>query len=196
MKTTGLSENGSLTILLQDLEYCGFIRHYNQFGRNKNGAIYQLIDNYTLFYHHFILRNDKNDKAFWSHNINTPAHNTWCGLSFERVVTQHVQQAKQALGIAGVLTQEYGWKSADAQIDLLIDRQDDVINLCEMKFYQSSVIGLESLSEELVRKREVFTQQTSCRKAVFITLITTYTKKEQANTYDIQNILTINDLFI
>lgn len=192
---TGLSENGSVTTLLQDLEYCGFIRHYNQFGRNKNGAIYQLTDNYTLFYHHFILRNDKNDTAFWSHSINTPAHNAWCGLSFERVATQHVQQVKQALGIAGVLTQEYGWNSADAQIDLLIDRQDDVVNLCEMKFYQSPIVGLESLSEEVVRKREAFIQQTSCRKAIFLTLITTYTENERGNTYDFQNILNLNDLF-
>lgn len=192
---TKLPENGALTIVLQDLEYCGFIRRYNQLGRTKNGAIFQLIDNYSLFYHHFILKNRKNDAEFWSHNLNTPMHNVWCGLSFERIVLQHIPQIKQALGISGILSQEYGWRSNEAQIDLLIDRQDDVINLCEMKFYSREITNLESLSDELSHKREIFTRYTNNRKAIYLTLITTYKSNDLINTYDVQNILTIDDLF-
>lgn len=196
VNVTKLNENGALTTLLQDLEYCGFIRHYNQIGKLKNGAIFQLVDNYTLFYHHFILKNKKSDINFWSHNIQTAMYNVWCGLSFERVVAQHILQVKKALGIAGVLTEEYAWHNDEAQIDLLIDRQDGVINLCEMKFYNSEIHNIEEISNELVRKRNILLQNVKTKKAVFLTLISSYGTVARVGAYDIQNKLTINDLFV
>ena len=192
---TKLADNGALTHILQDLEYCGFIRQYHQISSRKNNAIFQLIDNYTIFYNHFILRNKKNDPAFWSHSLNTPMHNVWCGLSFERVVLQHVAQIKQALGISGVLTQEFAWKNQETQIDLLIDRQDDVVNLCEMKFYNDEIQDLANLNAELVRKREVFVRENNIKKAVYLTLISTYGVKTN-NLLDIQNSVTIDQLFV
>lgn len=195
VNVTKLNENGALTTLLQDLEYCGFIRRYNQIGKMKNGAIFQLVDNYTLFYHHFILKNKKSDINFWSHNIQTALYNVWCGLSFERVVAQHILQVKKALGIAGVLTEEYAWRNDEAQIDLLIDRQDGVINLCEMKFYNSEIHNIEEISNELVRKRNVLLQNVKTKKAVFLTLISSYGAVARVGACDIQNELTINDLF-
>lgn len=196
VNVTKLNENGALTTLLQDLEYCGFIRRYNQIGKMKNGAIFQLVDNYTLFYHHFILKNKKSDINFWSHNIQTAMYNVWCGLSFERVVAQHILQVKKALGIAGVLTEEYAWHNDEAQIDLLIDRQDGVINLCEMKFYNSEIHNIEEISNELVRKRNILLQNVKTKKAVFLTLISSYGTVARVGAYDIQNKLTINDLFV
>ncbi len=196
VNVTKLNENGALTTLLQDLEYCGFIRRYNQIGKMKNGAIFQLVDNYTLFYHHFILKNKKSDINFWSHNIQTAMYNVWCGLSFERVVAQHILQVKKALGIAGVLTEEYAWHNDEAQIDLLIDRQDGVINLCEMKFYNSEIHNIEEISNELVRKRNILLQNVKTKKAVFLTLISSYDTVARVGAYDIQNKLTINDLFV
>ena len=122
-------------------------------------------------------------------------YNVWCGLSFERVVAQHILQVKKALGIAGVLTEEYAWHNDEAQIDLLIDRQDGVINLCEMKFYNSEIHNIEEISNELVRKRNVLLQNVKTKKAVFLTLISSYGAVARVGACDIQNELTINDLF-
>ncbi len=188
-----LDNNGALSIILQDLEYCGFIRCYLLPNR-KNGAVYQLMDSYTLFYHIFIRHNTKSDTLFWSHSQGTSLYTTWCGLSFERVAYMHTAQIKQALGISGVLTQEYAWRNSAAQIDLLIDRQDGVINLCEMKFYSSAIANLETISDEMERKRAIYIENEHPKKALFNTLVTTYTNSVK-NHYDIQNIITLDDLF-
>lgn len=189
-----LDNNGALSTILQDLEYCGFIRHYF-FPNRKNGAVYQLMDSYTLFYHTFIRQNSKSDTMFWSHSQGTSLYTTWCGLSFERLVCMHTVQVKQALGISGVLTQEYAWRNSTAQIDLLIDRQDGVINLCEMKFYSAEIANMEAVSEEMNRKRAVYIECEHPKKALFNTLITTYVNTV-TNAHDIQNIITLDDLFL
>ena len=188
-----LSDNGTLSMVLQDLEYCGFIRHYVM-PNKKNGAIYQLMDSYTIFYHSFIRRNDKSDTQFWSHNQGTPLYNTWCGLSFERVACMHVAQLKRALGISGVLTQEYTWHNQDAQIDLLIDRQDGVINLCEMKYYDLEPSNKAEISSQVAHKRDVFVMATQPRKSIYTTLVTTFYSSD-SNLYDLQNVVTLDDLF-
>ncbi len=188
-----LSDNGALSTILQDLEYCGFIRHYLMPGK-KNGATYQLTDSYTIFYHNFILHNDRSDAQFWSHNQGTPLYNTWCGLSFERVASMHISQIKRALGISGVLTQEYTWHNEDAQIDLLIDRQDGVINLCEMKYFSIEPSNKAEISSQLNRKREVFAAATHSGKAIYTTLVTTFFSTD-GNMYDLQNVITLDDLF-
>ena len=189
-----LDNNGALSTILQDLEYCGFIRCYLLPNR-KNGAIYQLTDSYTLFYHMFIRHNTKSDTLFWSHSQGTSLYTTWCGLSFERLACMHTTQIKQALGISGVLTQEYAWRNSAAQIDLLIDRQDGVINLCEMKFYSSAIANLETISDEMERKRAIYIENEHPTKALFNTLVTTYNSNTK-NNYNIQNIITLDDLFL
>jgi len=137
----GLSNNGILTRVLEDLETCGFIRKYNYQGIKHITVIYQLIDNYTLFYYMFLHNRAGMDENFWSINTNTPVRNAWEGLAFERVCFEHIRQIKQALGIAGVSTQIYSWRVKDdpvhgdgAQVDMVIDRADQIVNLYEMKF--------------------------------------------------------------
>ena len=107
----------------------------------------------------------------------------------------HTTQIKQALGISGVLTQEYAWRNSAAQIDLLIDRQDGVINLCEMKFYSSAIANLETISDEMERKRAIYIENEHPTKALFNTLVTTYNSNTK-NNYNIQNIITLDDLFL
>lgn len=137
---TGKPSNGALSKVLDELEYCGFIRKYCGYGKKTKEAIYQLIDNYTLFYFKFIQQNKNNDEQFWSASIDSAMHRAWSGLAFERLCMAHTQQIKAALGISGVLSNIYSWrKEADengkgAQIDLLIDRNDQVVNICEMKY--------------------------------------------------------------
>ena len=141
---TGIPNSGALTAKLEELENCGFIRKYTAFGQKKKNAIYQITDQFTLFYYQF-LEDNPTDERFWSNQINTPRVNAWMGLAFEKVCMAHIQQIKYRLGISGVLTDVNAWSCKSnpdrglfgSQIDMLIVRKDQVINLCEVKYSQA-----------------------------------------------------------
>ena len=193
--------NGALSKVLDELEYCGFIRKYNGFDKKSKQAIYQLIDNYTLFHFKFIQQNENNDEHFWSASIDSAMHRAWSGLAFERLCMAHTQQIKDALGISGVLSNVYSWrKEADetsdgAQIDLLIDRKDQVINLCEMKYSLSEYAIDAEYEQKLRNKKSAFINATNTRKAVHLTMVTTFGIKANAHSGIVQNEITLEDLF-
>lgn len=198
---TDMYSSGTLSKVLDELEYCGFIRKYNGFDKKSKQAIYQLIDNYTLFYFKFIQQNENNDEHFWSASIDSAMHRAWSGLAFERLCMAHTQQIKAALGIAGVLSNVYSWrKEADemsdgAQIDLLIDRKDQVINLCEMKYSLSEYVIDAEYEQKLRNKKSAFIDATNTRKAVHLTMVTTFGIKANAHSGIVQNEITLEDLF-
>ena len=198
---TDMYSSGTLSKVLDELEYCGFIRKYNGFDKKSKQAIYQLIDNYTLFYFKFIQQNENNDEHFWSASIDSAMHRAWSGLAFERLCMAHTQQIKAALGIAGVLSNVYSWrKEADemsdgAQIDLLIDRKDQVINLCEMKYSLSEYAIDAEYEHKLRNKKSIFIDTTKTRKAVHLTMVTTFGIKTNAHSGIVQNEVKLDDLF-
>ena len=199
----GIPNNGTLTRVLEDLEACGFIRKYNYQGIKYMTAIYQLIDNYTLFYYKFLHNRAGLDENFWSSNLNTPVRNAWEGLAFERVCFEHIRQIKSALGIAGVTTQIYSWRVKDdpvygdgAQIDMVIDRADQIVNLCEMKFSTAEYAIERSDDESLRHKAGRFRETTQKRhKAIHTILITPFGIKPNMYQYSVQNVVTAEDLF-
>lgn len=203
LEATGIENTGNFSLKLEELESCGFIRKYNSFGMNKKNAIYQLIDNFTLFYYKFIAEG-VDDYNFWSNQINTPAINTWMGLSFERVCLGHINQIKNKLGISGVLTNINSWYCKPnldegvfgSQIDLLIVRKDQVINLCEMKYSNSDFIVTDSFDKSMRHKIHDLQLVTKTKYAIYPTLITTYGVVENSYSSEIQNIITLEDLFI
>ena len=187
--------------VLDELEYCGFIRKYNGYEKKSKQAIYQLIDNYTLFYFKFIKKNENNDEHFWSASIDSAMHRAWSGLAFERLCLAHTPQIKNALGISGVLSNIYSWrKEADensdgAQIDLLIDRNDQVINICEMK-YSLTEFSIDAEYERNLRhKKTAFIDATKTRKAVHLTMVTTYGIRQNSHAGIVQREITLEDLF-
>ena len=193
--------NGALSKVLDELEYCGFIRKYSGYGKKTKEAIYQLVDNYTLFYFKFIRQNKNNDEHFWSASVDSATHRVWSGLAFERLCLAHTQQIKAGLGISGVLSNIYSWrKEADengsgAQIDLLIDRNDQVINICEMK-YSLSEFSIDAEYERNLRnKKSTFIEATHTRKAVHLTMVTTYGIRQNSHSGIVQNVITLDDLF-
>lgn len=200
-----LPENGRLTQALEDLEYCGFIRKYRQFGKKVKGTIYQLTDFYTLFYFKYIQKNERGDKQFWSKSLNTPMHSTWCGLAFERVCLLHVDQIKSALSIGGVQSSEASWVSTQnrtddasirgAQIDLLIDRNDDVIDICEMKYYAGEFVMDETEANRIANRILRLREETGTDKAIHAVLVTTKGLKRNAYSDVIQAVVTMADLF-
>ena len=201
--STMLVDNGTLTRMLKELEWCGFIRKYNSIGKTLRDSIYQLIDNYTLFYFQFIQKNSLMDEHFWTTSQNSPLYHAWSGLAFERVCLQHVWAIKYALGISGVLTNVYSWRQkADeasgtpgVQIDLLIDRNDQVINLCEMKFSKAEYAITKDYDTSLRQKLEAFRIGTNCRKAIHLTMVTTYGLADNVYAETIQSSIVMDDLF-
>lgn len=200
-----LQENGKLTRALEDLEYCGFIRKYQQFGKKVKGTIFQLTDFYTLFYFKYIQNNKHGDMQFWSKSLNSPMHNSWCGLAFERVCLLHVNQIKSALSIGGVQSSEASWVSANnktddtsikgAQIDLLIDRNDDVIDICEMKYYADEFVMDENEANKINNRILRLREETGTDKAIHVVLVTTKGLKRNAYSDVIQAVVTMSDLF-
>jgi hypothetical protein len=202
VRESGLEENGKLSIVLKDLENCGFIRKYNQIGKVTKNAIYQLVDFYTLFYFKFIQENKRQDPFFWSKNIGSILYNNWCGLAFERVCLAHIPQIKHALSIGGVSSNEYSWftrkteNRPGAQIDLLLDRNDETINICEIKYTSSGKFTMTGEEEQKVLyRRECFQEDTRTTKAIHLTLITTYGLFPNTHADIFQNVVTADDLF-
>src|SRR5674476_1040513 len=120
------------TSLLNELEESGFILKYNPLGKKSRNSIYQLVDFYSLFYLKFLKDSQPKDANQWINAIDNPKHRAWSGYAFEQVCLCHLPQIKNALGISGVYSTTSSWRSATikngAQIDLVIDRRDHVIN--------------------------------------------------------------------
>ncbi|MDR0843169.1 MAG: ATP-binding protein, partial [Acidobacteriota bacterium] len=137
VSAAGFKDGGGITKILRDLELSGFVRKYKGFSATKKGAIYQLVDFFTLFYHAHIEKHDGNPH-YWSDLLETPAHAAWSGYAFEQVCFAHIDQIQKTLGIDRIRTSVSAWRSVasspGAQIDLVIDRADQVINLCEVKY--------------------------------------------------------------
>ena len=196
------SNNGQLSKVLKELEQCGFIRRYNSLGKKKKESIYQLMDNYTLFYFKFCQSNYNNDEHFWSASLGSATHRTWCGLAFERVCMSHSAQIKQKLGISGILSNVYSWRAVPkdgtpgGQIDMLIDRNDSTINLCEIKYSESEFTIDKKYEHELRNKKASFISNTGTNKAVHLTMITTYGLRHNPYSGIIQSEVTMDDLFV
>ena len=196
-----VEDNGKLTTVLNDLETCGFIRRYNQIGKQVKEAIYQLVDFFTLFYFKFMAENLRHDDNFWSASVGSSRHSNWCGLAFERVCITHIRQIKHALSIGGVSSTEYTWtarKTDDqpgAQIDLLIDRSDSTINLCEMKYVMGEYRIDQAEELRLLNRRNRFIYDTGTSKAVQLTLITPVALARNAHSDIVQNVVTADNLF-
>ncbi len=191
-----IPDGKELTRCLEELEQCGFIRKYSDYTRAKNSCIFQLSDPFTLFQLTWV----QNRKlAAWIDFINTPAYYSWCGIAFERVCLLHTAQMKQALGISGVSSREYAWRSKKsspgAQIDLLIDRKDDVINLCEMKYMQDEFVIDAAYEKDLLYKSEAFRKESGTQKAILLTMVTLNGVKRNVHKGIVVNEITGDDLF-
>lgn len=178
LKAAMLPDGGNTTNMLRELEESNFIRKYHTFGKQKNKAIFQLADFYSLFYLKFIKTSSRLDEDFWLKGMDTPEIRTWSGYAFEQVCISHIRQIKKALGIGSVQTQSSAWTGSDgtekAQIDLVIDRRDQVINLCEMKFSIKPFTIDKEYAENLRRKMGIFKEGTKNPKATWLTFITTF----------------------
>jgi AAA+ ATPase superfamily predicted ATPase len=199
LKRSRLTDGGGFTRVLRELEQCGFIRRYTGYGKKTRDSLYQLTDPFTFFHLRFIKDRVSDDAPFWPTYTDDGSHRAWTGYAFEQVILAHVDQVKRKLQIGGVLTRQYSWRSTKSQpsvqIDLVIDRNDGVINLCEIKYSRDEYEIDTAYGKQLHRRLETFRRETSTKSALHTTFITTYSLIRNEHAADVQSVVTMEDLF-
>ena len=202
LKATKLADNGNFSKRITDLENCGIVRSYLQITNHQNKII-QLMDNFTLFYYKMV-KGKTLDEHFFSSSIGSGEYNAWSGLAFERVCLQHAKQIKYALQIGGVkstLQSLYCKEDPEkgiygSQIDLLIVRKDEVINLCEMKFSAKPyIVSKEDLEKMEIRKSDL-KAVVGDDYSIIPTLVVFPSLYDSANAREFSSVVTGEDLFL
>ena len=199
IRATGLKSGGGLTQIMEELELCGFIRAYPNYSMDDNLCLYQLTDPFSLFHLRFIKGKRPKDQRFWTGNLDNPSLSAWKGYAFEQVCLSHSEQIKQALGIASISAEISSWRSRlsspGAQIDLLFDRKDGIINLCEIKYSKAEYLITGKEETGLRNKIAVFEAETGTKKAVHLTMVTTYGIISNSHSGIVNSEVTLDDLF-
>ena len=191
-----IGDGEPLTKALKELEQCGFIRKYKNYLKKRSGYFYQIIDPFVIFCVEYVAAKKFNS---WLSYIGTPGYFAWCGNSFEIVCLNHIGEIKRVLGISGVETMEFSFRSEKSkpgvQIDLLIERKDSVTNICEIKYTQKPFEINREYEENLLNKLAVFADESHTKNALQLIMITANGLKENQYSYRIQRVLTTDDLF-
>lgn len=202
LSDVSFSDGGKFSECLKSLEECGFIRAFSAVGKATKDTLFQLTDSFTLFHLEFIADRSDIGEGFWTSTVTDPLQTSWRGRAFERLCLAHEVQIKKALGISGVRTSVNSWTHTPtkehpegAQIDLLIDRADNVMNLCEMKYSHGMYDLTPSECERLLHRRDVFVAVTGTRKSVHLTMVTPHGVSESPQRHMIQSVVTLDDLF-
>jgi hypothetical protein len=188
-----ISNGGGLSKILNDLELCGFIGKYCLGFKNKT-SIFQIIDNLTLFCFHFLYNKPSNlNSHFWLSNYLSPKLNLWRGYAFEMVCCNHFEQIKNSLQISGLSVNLYGYRSREAQIDLVLDRADGVISLIEIKYTSGEFEITKDYDLEIRNKITSFINSTKTKKNVHLIILSTFGVKR--GPYSTYQQLMLDDLF-
>jgi hypothetical protein len=197
IKAARIQSGGSTSSLLEELSSAGFITPYIPYGQK----IYKLTDAFSLFHLKFMEPHRSGVKGTWQRLSETPSWKSWSGFAFETTCLKHVPAIKISLGIKGIHTQSGIWRSKSpatgAQIDLVIDRRDNCINLCEIKFYEHSFSIDKKYAADLGKKVFAFKQETKTRKQLFLTFISSMGLTYNEHSLGlVETQLTADDLFI
>lgn len=196
IQTTGKD----LTKLLRTLEVSDFIECYKPFENDKRHLLYRLTDPFCLFYLTQVERKRRSEN-FWRDNENSPALAPWRGHAFEDACLKHVEQIKKAMGVSGVASDNSTWtlqgmqNQKGMQIDLIIERSDRVINLCEMKFVNTDFEVKKDYKATLSERLNWVTSNVKKNQNVQMTLVTTYGLKQGIHSGIFQRTIVLDNLF-
>lgn len=194
-----ISSSGTLSKQLENLEYCDIIRRYvtKIGGRLKtNEAYYQLVDLFTLF--HLTFSKKLTTEDYWEQRLNTPVLNSWQGLAFEHVCMVHIRQVRHALGLDKIAVEYYSWRSSTApraQVDMIIERADRLVNLCEIKYTQSEYTITSNEDLKVRNRTAAFVRETKTRNGILPTWITPFGLFHNEYSVSVQYQVTLDDLF-
>lgn len=200
IEKTGQS-GGPLTKVLDNLERCDFIEKYARFNSAVRNTLYRISDPYTLFYFKFLEGKNTKDEHWWTNNLHSHSVEAWEGFSFESICMLHLEQIKRKLGINGISTSTSSWRTTGdeekkgTQVDLVIDRADRVINLCEIKFSEAPYSISKDYEEKLRCRMSLFKSATGTRKSLVTTMITTYGVLRGMHSSIVQSEVTMDALF-
>ncbi|MCD8291104.1 MAG: ATP-binding protein, partial [Prevotella sp.] len=197
------SKSSNITKVIKNLERSDMIERWNQYGNKRRGAVYRLIDFFSLFYFKFLANNFSHDEEWWSNHLNSGAVFDWMGNSFEIVCMRHHNQIKSALGIRVVATSLSTWhvkpdrkeKRPGGQIDLIIERADRIIHLCEIKFCTDTYQIKSDYERKLRERAGLFRALTKTNKALVHTFITTFGVANAKNRSIVHSEVVMDDLF-
>jgi AAA+ ATPase superfamily predicted ATPase len=196
LKKCGFGSGGPYSNALDELIISGFVHQYASFGKKSRESIYRLTDEYSLFYLKYMEPNMGQGSGTWASLSQKQTFKTWAGFSFESVCLKHIQQIKRGLGVDKVYSTHTSWSNDKAQIDLVIDRDDRIINICEMKFYSDVFTIKKQHYLDLRNKISQFRQTTGSKKNIFLTMITTFGVAENPHFIElVTNSLTMDCLF-
>lgn len=203
IEACGLSSGGGTTNLLEELTESGFITPYIPFGKIAKDSIFKLTDEFSHFHVKFMENRKFHGEGSWERFAAGTSWKSWSGTTFESICMKHSLQLKKAIGIENVHTEISTWRNKPqkgkqgAQIDLLIDRRDNCINVCEMKFSTGTFSISKGYAAELKSKLDTFKIETQTRKTLFQTMVTTYgVTDNEYKTGLVQKDLTMDALFI
>ena len=196
----GISDGGTLSKNLNALLASNFVVKYVPFGLSKREEHYKLVDPFCLFFLHFVHGRSTANENYWQQNIASASITAWRGFAFENVCFNHVEQIKRALGVSGVVSSNSAWskKGGDEeglQIDLLIQRNDNVVNMCEMKFVSEDFSVDKACYRTLLSRAERVREAVSPKMSVVSTLVTTFGLKRNEYSAAFSNVVTMDDLF-
>lgn len=197
---TGYTKGGTLSNALNALEVSDFVVKYVPFSSKKKESYYKLVDPFCIFYQKFVKDQDGLIDSFWQKSVTSQSVVSWRGFAFENVCLNHISQIKDALKIGGVITKQTVWhKRPDdkdgTQIDLLIQRNDNIVNMCEMKYYSGEFASDKAYHSKIMERRSLIEERIPKGMVVHSTLITTYGLKYNDYSGDFDNVITIEELF-
>jgi uncharacterized protein len=202
LELSRLPDGGNTTLAIEELISSGFVSMYYPFGKTKKEVLYRLTDEYSLFYLHFIENNKQQGKHIWQDLSQTQLFKSWSGFAFESLCLKHIDQIKKALGISGVYAEasSFVFKGNDTeqgiQIDLLIDRKDQIINLFEIKFYNEIWQFDKANAADLREKIAIFKRISKTKKHIFLSVIATFGMRQNAHSLGfVDRILDLDALF-
>lgn len=201
MENLGITDGGRLSNNLNALISSDFIIKYVPFGYGKREEHYKLIDPFCMFYLHFIWNQKNVSEKFWQQNVASASLSSWRGFAFENVCFNHIEQIKRVLGISGVITETSAWSKKEddtegAQIDLLISRNDNVINMCEIKYYSGEFKVNKDYYMKILKRQSLLAENISPKMVIHSTLITTFGVTQNEYSGAFSNVLVLDDLFI
>ena len=198
---TEMDDCGATTKLLKALEVSDFIKSYIPFGKGKRDLHYKLTDPFCMFHLKFVQGQTEIDPDFWMHNVTSQSVSAWRGIAFEELCFSHISQIKKALDILGVSSRQSAFvvkgegETEGMQIDLLIDRKDNVLNLCEMKFVATDFEVDNDYEKKLRHRLQWMMNHMNRRQSLQMTLVTTFGLKYGYHSGIFQQVVTLDKLF-
>ena len=187
IQKTAASGGGFFSRVLEELIASGFVSEYPAYRNKSKLTLYRLCDEYSRFYLKYIEGYKNQGKNFWKTMSQQQSYLSWAGYNFETVCLKHIDNIKKALGIEGIHSVCSSWTGKGAQIDLLIDRKDKWINICEMKFHNSEFTIDKSEFQTLSNKMNSFVEQSKTKATVVLTMITIFGVKNNEYAQDLVN---------